>query len=285
MRRLSIKLVVLTVLALAAGAAPAGAVIVGQTSTPAVFCSPFDRVQPTVTSGNSYVVPSTGGITKWTLTSWSTQGGTAAGDALTMKVYRSLGGTSYQVIVHDGPHTITPNTLNTFQANLAVKAGEILGNSTGPADTTGPICTFDVTGESYFRSPGSLDDGGSGTFALFAMDRRLNVSAKVEPTNTFTVDGIARNKKNGTATATITIPNPGTATVGGTGVTASSSGARAAVSVPSAGTVQLPIRASGKKKRKLRLKGKVSVSPTITYTPTGGTARALATSVTLKRKK
>jgi hypothetical protein len=285
MRRLSIKLVVLTVLALAAGAAPAGAATIGQTSTPAVFCSPFDRVQPTVTSGNSYVVPSTDGITNWTLTSWSTQGGTAAGDALTMKVYRSLGPTSFQVIVHDGPHTITPSTLNTFQANLAVKAGDILGNSTGPADTTGPICTFNVTGETYLRRAGSLDDGGNGTFDLFAGDRRLNVSATVEPTNTFTVDGVTRNKKNGTATATITVPNPGTATVGGNGVKASSSGARAAASIPSAGTVQLPISASGKKKKKLKRKGKVSVSPTITYTPTGGKAQAIATSVTLKRKK
>jgi hypothetical protein len=285
MRRLSITLGVLTVLALAAGAAPAGAVTIGQTSTPAVLCSPFDRVQPTVTSGNSYVVPSTGGITNWTLTSWSTQGGTAAADALTMKVYRSLGGTSYQVIAHDGPHTITPNTLNTFQAKLAVKAGDILGNSTGPADTTGPICTFNVTGQTYFRRAGSLDDGGSGTFDLFAGDRRLNVSAAVEPINTFTVGGVTRNKKTGTATVTITVPNPGTATVGGNGVKAGSSGARAAVSIPSAGTVALSIRASGKKKKKLKSKGKVTVSPTITYTPTGGAAQALATSVKLKRKK
>jgi hypothetical protein len=284
MRRLSINLVVLTVLALAAGAAPAGAETIGQTSTPNTFCSPFDRVQPTVTSGNSYVVPSTGGVTNWTLSSWSIQGGPDA-DAITMKVYSSLAGTSFQVVVHDGPKTLTPNTLNTFQTNLAVKSGDILGNSTGPANTTGAICTFDVTGETYLRRAGSLDDGGSGTFDLFAGDRRLNVSATVEPTNTFTVDGVTRNKKKGTATATITVPNPGTATVGGNGVTASSSGARAAVSVPSAGTVQLPIRASGKKKRKLKSKGKVSVSPTITYTPTGGKAQAIATSVTLKRKK
>jgi hypothetical protein len=281
MGRLSIKLVVLTVLALAAGAAPAGALTIGQTSTPATFCSPFDRVQPTVTSGNSYRVPPTDGITNWTLTSWSVQAppATDATDAVTMKVYRSLGGTSYQVVVHDGPKTPTANTLNTFQTNLAVKAGDILGNSTGPAATTHAICTFDVTGESYFRRAGSLDDGGSGTFDLFAGDRRLNVSATVEPTNTFTVDAVTRNKKNGTATATITVPNPGTATVGGNGVKASSS------SIPSARTLQLPINASGKKKKKLKSKGKVGVSPTITYTPTGGAAQTLATSVTLKRKK
>lgn len=284
MRNLPIKVVVLAVLGLAASAAPAGAVVIGQTSTPNTFCSPYDRVQPTVTSGNPYVVPPSGGVTNWTVSSWSTQAGPDA-DALTMKVYRSLGGTSYQVVVHDGPRTVTPNTLNTFQTNLAVKAGDILGNSTGPADTAGAICTFDVTGESYFRRAGSLANGDSGTFDLFPMDRRLNVSAVVAPTNTFTVGAVTRNKKNGTATATITVPNPGTATVGGNGVKASSSGARAAVSIPAPGTVQLPIRASGKKKRKLRSKGKVNVAPTITYTPTGGTAKTITTSVKLKLKK
>jgi hypothetical protein len=282
MRRLSIKLVVLTVLALAAGAAPAAAATIGQTSTPATFCSPFDRVQPTVTSGNSYVVPSTGGITNWKLTSWSTQGGTVATDALTMKVYRSLGGTSYQVIVHDGPHTITPNTLNTFQVNLAVKAGDILGNSTGPADTTGAICTFDVTGESYFRRAGSLDDGGSGTFDLFAGGRRLNTSAAVEPTNTFSLGAIANNRKAGTATVTVNVPNPGQVTVSGTGVSAS--GARSAVSV-AAGNVPVLIAAQGKKRKKLKRKGRASVSPTLTYTPTGGASTAQTATVQLLKKK
>ena len=56
--------------------ASAGAVTIGQLPSdapPSTECvtAQSDRVQSTVTSGNSYVVPNTGGVTNWTLTSWS----------------------------------------------------------------------------------------------------------------------------------------------------------------------------------------------------------------------
>ena len=77
-------------LALAASASPATAsVTIGQVGSPAA-CSPgFDWVQPTVTSGNSYVVPSTGGVVSWTVKSWTTYGG-AAGAFMTMKIWRKV---------------------------------------------------------------------------------------------------------------------------------------------------------------------------------------------------
>ena len=271
-------------LSLVAGASPApAAVTVGQTNTPAVACGEFDRVQPSVTSGNSYVVPSTGGVTNWTVTSWSAQGGTSP-DQMAMKFYRSLGGVAYQIVGHDGPRTVAPNTPNTFQTSIAVKAGDILGNYT--PDTVGPVCTFNVTGESYFRRSGNLADGTGGDFTLFNMDRRLNISAQVEPTNTFTVGAITRNKKKGTATVAITTQNPGAATTSGNGVRVSSAGAHSsAITVPGAGTaVQVPIRATGKKKKKLRSTGKVKLSPTISFTPTGGTASTQTVNVKLKLK-
>lgn len=271
-------------LTLVAGASPApAAVTVGQTGTPDVFCSEFDRVQPSVTSGNSYVVPSTGGVTNWTITSWSAQGGTSP-EQMAMKFYRSLGGVAYQIVGHDGPRTVAANTLNTFQTSIAVKAGDILGNYT--ATTVTPVCTFAVTGESYFRRAGNLADGNAGDFTLFSGGRRLNISAQVEPTNTFTVGAITRNKKKGTATATITTQNPGTATTSGNGVRASSAGAHSsAITVPGAETaVQVPIRATGKKKKKLRSTGKVNLSPTISFTPIGGTASTQTVKVKLKKK-
>lgn len=271
-------------LSMAAGASPApAAVTVGQTGTPDVFCSEFDRVQSSVTSGNSYVVPSTGGVTNWTVTSWSAQGGTSP-EQMAMKFYRSLGGVTYQIVGHDGPRTVAANTVNTFQTSIAVKAGDILGNYT--ATTVGPVCTFAVTGESYFRSASNLADGAQGDFTTFNGGRRLNISAQVEPTNTFTVGAITRNKKTGTATAAITTQNPGTATTSGNGVRVSSAGAHSsAITVPGAGTaVQVPIRATGKKKKKLRSTGKVNLSPTISFTPIGGTASTQTVTVKLKKK-
>ena len=55
-------------------ASTAGAGTVGQTAVPAGTCAlNFERAIPAVVSGNSYVVPSTGGVASWTLTSCSYQ--------------------------------------------------------------------------------------------------------------------------------------------------------------------------------------------------------------------
>ena len=131
---------------------------------------------------------------------------------------------------------------------------------------------------------GDLADGAAGDFNLSG-NNRVNVSAEITPTNTFTLGAVARNKKRGTATENATVPNPGTVGVSGKGVKQASAGARtAAVSVPAAGTVQLSIRAKGKKKKKLNTTGKVKVSPVITYTPNGGTPRSQTVKVKLKKK-
>ena len=63
-----------------------------------------DRAQPSVISGNSYVVPATGGITAWTLTSWSHNAAADLGQELTMKVFRKVADPlTYTVVGHDGP--------------------------------------------------------------------------------------------------------------------------------------------------------------------------------------
>src|SRR5262245_37794851 len=69
-------------------AAPApAAVTIGQLAPPnpsSETSADTDRAQPSVTSGNSYVVPATGGITAWTLTSWSHNAAADVGQQLTM---------------------------------------------------------------------------------------------------------------------------------------------------------------------------------------------------------
>jgi hypothetical protein len=274
----------LAALALTAGAQPAtAAVTIGQTGPPFGACNNLDLVQATVTSGNSYVVPATGGIGNWTITSWSTQAGAAG--MLAIKAYRPLGGPTYRVVGHDGPHPLTPSTLNTFPASVAVKAGDMLGIS-GPAGSN-PGCRFSVAmGDAPLYRAGNLADGGQGDFNPDDPGERLNVSGVVAPTNSFTLGKVEPNRKKGTATITLEdIPNPGELVLAGKGVKqASASGAVVAKTVTTPGNVQLKIRAKGKKKRKLNETGKVKVKPSITFTPTGGAPNTQSLKLKLKKR-
>src|SRR5262245_644141 len=106
-RRSSLASVV-SVAALMACASPAmPSVTIGQIAlTPGPICSTtVDRVQPVVSSGNTYSVPANG-----TITSWSTNAGPMPGQ-LKMKVFRPVGGDSYRVVGHDGPRDLTVNAV------------------------------------------------------------------------------------------------------------------------------------------------------------------------------
>jgi hypothetical protein len=271
---------------LTAGASPVGAVTIGQLApgtSPAELCTnpaPFDELQATVTSGNSYVVPALPPASALVLTSWSHNAGPSTGRDLTMKIFRKVAEpATYQVVAHDGPRALNPSTVNTFSGlRIPVNPGDVLGDNDG---TTTNACLFQVPGEmGWFSRNGNLADGASGAF-FSSPDVRLNMTAVVEPNNAFTLGGTTRNKKKGTATITATVPNPGELTASGNGV--KSAGARTSVTV-GAGTAQLTIRAQGKKKKKLKRKGKTQLAPTITYTPTGGTATSQSTQVKLKKK-
>ncbi len=271
-------------LSLAAAPVPA-AVTIGQLAPPnpsSETSADTDRAQPSVTAGNPYVVPTTGGVTAWTLTSWSHTAASDVGQELTMKVFRKVADPlTYTVVGHDGPRSLTPSAVNTFQTSLQVKAGDVLGNnSKSPADNAS---YFPAPGESFIdRAPG-LPDGQIGTFLQSADPLRLNISAVLEPTNTFALGRITRNKRRGTATLEATVPNPGELTVGGKGIKLAGGGAAVTSKAVSGGSVKLTIRAKGKKKRKLNETGKVKVKPKITYTPAGGAPSTQSTKVKLRK--
>ena len=274
----------LAALSLTASASPARAVTIGQTGSPATTCADnIDRLQPTVTSGNAYVVPSTGGISNWTVTSWSTQALSGAGQTLAMKVYRPLGGSTYMVVGRNGPHPLAVSTLNTFPASVAVKAGDVLGLSTTP-DAGLPGCRFGADG--HLSHTGNLADGESGEFDAGGLNGRLNVSAVIAPTNSFKLGDVDHNRRKGTATLTVEdVPNPGELVASGKGVKrASAAGAAVISKAVTPGTASLLIKAKGKKKKKLNQKGKVKLNAAITYTPTGGDPKTQSLKVKLKKK-
>lgn len=262
------------------GASAASAVTIGQLAPnvpPGDSCSdgPFDVLQPTVTDGNGYVVPSAGGVTNWTLTSWSTNNRGAA-NTMTLKMFRKVGDPDvYKVVGHEGPHAIGSG-LNTFSAHFQVQAGDVLGLHSDVGD-----CAFDAPGNQIlFLDNSDLPDDGQAAFAS-DVGFRVNATAEVTPRNDFSV-GNATAKKNGTATLQANLPNPGDLTVSGKGLKGSASAVSA--KQVNAGTVTIVIRAKGKNKRKLVDNGKVTVKPTITYTPTGGSSTALKMKIKLRRK-
>jgi hypothetical protein len=159
------------------GPAAAAPVTIGQLApgTAVTNCgtSPFDLVQPTVTSGNSYVVP-IGGVV---VTAWSTNVPAGAGQMLEMKVFRPAGGTNYTVVGHDGPRALTPSGVNTFSTRISVQAGDVLGDTI--AGSAANACDFPVSGDTHPERAGDLADGSTGNFNSTSSNTRVNVTAVV----------------------------------------------------------------------------------------------------------
>ena len=267
------------------GASPALAdVTIGQlapNSASSTLTFVTDRLQPTVTSGNTYVVPAIPPATALVIRSWSYNAtGTDPGQEITMKVFRKVGEPdTYQVVGHDAPRAIAGGTLNTFSSNLPVSPGEILGSNQTTNAKTSSI--FTAPGESFLllMSGGNLADGQSAPFQT-GTGSRLNISAVISPANTFSVDAITRNKKKGTAALTVNVPNPGDLSASGNGVMAAGAVSSKAIGP---GESQLVIKAKGKKRRQLNEKGKVKLNVAVTYTPTSGDPRTQSVKVKLKK--
>jgi len=277
-RRFSLASVV-AALSLAASALPAtAAVTVGQTAPSSINnSSDFDFVQGTLVSGTSYVLPVNG-----TLTSWSTHA-SANGGMLAMQIFRPLGGSTYMAVAHDGPRPLNPSALNTFTGlSVPVKAGDVLGNST-PSSAGLPAALFPgAPGDEHLVHSPALADGDQAPFGPDGGDR-VNISAVINPTNSFIPGAVTRNKKKGTASLAFNLPNSGDLSGSGQGAQVASTGAITSKAVP-AGTATLLVKAKGKKKRKLNQKGKVKLNLAVTYTPTGGDPSTQSVKVKLKKK-
>ncbi len=254
----------------------------GQISTPKTgfTCgNELDLIQPSVSFGNPYVVPDTGGITAWTLTSWTTIGGSGP-EQRALKVFRRVGDpATYQAVAHDGPRDLTPGGTdgNTFPTSLAVRPGDVLGLH---MTTTGP-CLIDST-DPFLLATTDLADGQSDGFSSGM--GRLEVEAVVSPTNTFSLAGVRRNKAKGTATLTFQLPNPGDLNGTGRGARVTPKPARAGEQLP-AGLATLDVRATGKKWRKLARKGRVKIRVVATYVPINGDPNKQPLKVKLKKKR
>jgi hypothetical protein len=258
------------------GSPAAASVTLGELApgVPTSCSASFDFLQLS-SPGNTYAMPAAGVVTSWTHKSQ-----VGMGQEPTLKVFRKTGDPmSYAVVGHDGPHPIAATSTETFSASIPVQAGDVLGITGAGGANIG--CQFGGTvGETGFRS-GNLADGAFGDFASGGTDERLNLTAVLEPTSTFTLAKPGLNRKKGTATLTATVPNPGTLVASGKGVRAS--GLAASSKVVAAGTVRLVVRAKGRQRKKLNDTGAVKVKLNITFTPVSGQPSTLTRKLKLKK--
>jgi len=224
--------------------------------------------------GGKYAVPYSGVIT-----SWSYQAAAISVPTLKFKVGRAAGGSDFLIVGSDDPRTPTASTLSTFPTQIPVQPGDVIGH-------------YKVAGGFFFRTaPGYSAVFGNGdpaagtnfTSTGLSPDTQLDLSATLEPTNTFTFGKTKRNKKRGTATLTVELPNPGELVASGKGVR-SAGAAVAAKSVPAPGETKLVVKAKGKKRKTLTRTGGVSLKVKITYTPTGGAATSRALKLKLIKR-
>jgi hypothetical protein len=160
--------------ALAATAAPAGAVTIGQVSAPDIgFVA--DTYLQTGSSGAAYTVPFNGVIT-----SWSFEDDASPATGLKLKVGRSVG-TQYMIVGEAAaPGTQAPNAVNgPYAVNIPVQAGDVIGIYA----TGGDFFTTTGSAADNFYSANPPADPPPGSSAPFGIgyNRRLSLSAEVVP--------------------------------------------------------------------------------------------------------
>ena len=239
---------------------------------PAANCttSGLDYLQPSVTGGNLYVAKEAG-----TITSWSTNS-SGAGATYVLKIFRrTTDPDSFQVMAHSSPHVVTTG-LNTVPVSLSVKSGDMLGyHESGPPNS----CAFSQPGDNVLNRFGDLADGSAGIFTP-QNDVRLNLSAVLVPDNGFSIDGITRDRKRGTATITVTTTNPGTVSIAGKGMKK-----RASKNLAVAGPVTFSVATIGKTRHRLERKGRIVVTVRVNFFPDEGDPSTQALNLKLRRTR
>lgn len=107
------------------------------------------------------------------------------------------------------------------------------------------------------------------------------------PSNAFSLTKKAISSKTGKATISLKLPGPGKVVMTGKAKngTKSINVGKVTLNAAKAGTFNLTLSPSGAAKQVLKQKGSLKVNLTITFTPTGGSAKATNSAVTLKLKK
>jgi len=270
--------------AIAAGSARAY-VIVGSpisTNTTGFFSGPNTEVNTVLAEPGAYATsPVNGTIFEWHIVVENP-------GPMAFRVIRPAGGGTYTGVA-TGPE-FTPSSacscaLSGFSF-LPIRVGDLVGLDliTSAAQVgSGPIAGSTV--EQWGGLSGTLlADGSTAPPDNVFTNHEVAFDAFVRPSNDFSVDGIRRHKKKGTATLNLTLPNPGELSGSGDGAKVASAAGAVISKAVGATPAQLLIKANGKKKKKLNETGKVKLNVKVTYTPTGGDPSSQSVKVKLKKK-
>lgn len=234
------------ILGVLAGPSSASALVtVGQTSSSGlVNCvqpAPYDELQTSVSSGSSYVVPTSG-----VLTSWTTYSGPVSGQALGLKVFRPEGGTSYKVVAHDDPRSLTSSTFNTFPVSIPVQTGDVVG--TFVPENSEVACAFETpsAGDVVGYREGNHADGASFELEGTESGARVNLSATLLPPPSIASIGPAAGPISGASVVIAganfaSVQSVSFGSVPATSFTVDSEGQITAVAPPSATLASVPV--------------------------------------------
>jgi hypothetical protein len=278
----------LAALAVAAGAPPASATVtigssIALAPTQGQGCAPRPcTFSQAALPGRTLVSSVNGTVVRWRVNVFT------AG-SVRLRVLRPVGMSTHFAV--SGPVESLAVGTHSLPTALPIMIGDRIGvqilepgnatiGSLGPAAHPVPGAVLDF----WHSSAGGPPDGSTVPPTHVLTQIELFLSADIEPTSQFSLAGVTRNKRNGTATITAQLPNAGELTASGNGVKVANRAA-SSVSVAAPGTAQLVIRAQGKKKKKLKRKGKVTVAPSITFTPTNGTSSTQTTTLKLRKKR
>jgi IPT/TIG domain/PASTA domain len=181
--RIAIPAVVVAVL-MSFGATASAQVSLGEvapgTATALCGAGPYDSI-PGGSSVATYRVPTDGVIT-----SWRTNAAAGAGQELTFKVFRPLGGKKYLIVGHDGPRLLVPGIVNNFVTNLPVKAGDLIGSNDMNASAVPNACLFpgSPTDINIYPPLGNAADGATVEEDGNNAGYKANVAASYQPVPT-----------------------------------------------------------------------------------------------------
>lgn len=162
---------------LGATAAQASTVTVGSVLPPGAVSKPFEAVQTFFNTtlpekGANLVSPVNGAIVRWRLQE-------AKGGPFRLRVLRPNGSGGYTAVGTSGPATPSGTGLQTFSANLAIKAGDLIGID--PTSATDEIGVSEVAGASFgFIFPPPLD-GATVAPSGSKSGQEVALSAEVQP--------------------------------------------------------------------------------------------------------
>ena len=216
--------------------------------------------------GANVTSPISGTVVRWRITG-------AVGGPFKLRVITPHADGTTTFDATSAPQTPTGTGTLTFATNLPIKAGDSIAvdNSNAIDDKIGGNLTIAGATLALFNPPPANGATLAPTSGQVATEVGFNADVATIPSNAYSFDGVALNKRKGTATLAAVVPGPGTLTLTGKGVKKQRArgGATASKNVPGAGLVNLLVKAKGKAKKKLNKTGKAKVKVKVTYTPSG----------------